>query len=487
MSLGKMLAENAGTYAERVAVIHGDRRITYRELEQAACALANHLRSLGLGKGDKVALMLPNCPEFIIAYFGIQKMGGVAVTLNVQSTPYELRHLLGNSDTRCLITQGMLARRFEEIREELPLCSHLITTNGPEEDSPFSQIVAKGPFTTEIPGLEDDDPAVMIYTAGLTGKPLGAVLTHRNLLTQSVLLRTVCHRTEEDKDIGLAVIPFFHSFGAAVNMLLPLRIGAGIVLMERFTLDGIFGAIEKERVTYIAAVPRLFLGMLFHAGAEKYRTDSLKFCITGGAAMPPEFIPVFEQRFGAKVMEGYGLTEASPVSSFSRLDMPQKPGSIGIPIPGVVAKIVDEEGRELPRGSVGELVLQGENIMKGYYKDEEATAQVIKEGWLYTSDLGRMDEDGYIFLTGRKKRMIITSGFNVYPREIEIVLGLHPAVQTARIVGKEDLLRGEIVKAIVVKNTGAEIEERELLKHCRTYLSSYKVPREIEFVTEIGE
>ena len=487
MSLGKMLAENAGTYAERVAVIHGDRRITYRELEQAACALANHLRSLGLGKGDKVALMLPNCPEFIIAYFGIQKMGGVAVTLNVQSTPYELRHLLGNSDTRCLITQGMLARRFEEIREELPLCSHLITTNGPEEDSPFSQIVAKGPFTTEIPELEGDDPAVMIYTAGLTGKPLGAVLTHRNLLTQSVLLRTVCHRTEEDKDIGLAVIPFFHSFGAAVNMLLPLRIGAGIVLMERFTLDGIFGAIEKERVTYIAAVPRLFLGMLFHAGAEKYRTDSLKFCITGGAAMPPEFIPVFEQRFGAKVMEGYGLTEASPVSSFSRLDMPQKPGSIGIPIPGVVAKIVDEEGRELPRGSVGELVLKGENIMKGYYKDEEATAQVIKEGWLYTSDLGRMDEDGYIFLTGRKKRMIITSGFNVYPREIEIVLGLHPAVQTARIVGKEDLLRGEIVKAIVVKNTGAEIEERELLKHCRTYLSSYKVPREIEFVTEIGE
>ena len=186
-------------------------------------------------------------------------------------------------------------------------------------------------------------------------------------------------------------------------------------------------------------------------------------------------------------MEGYGLTEASPVSSFSRLDMPQKPGSIGIPIPGVAAKIVDEEGRELPRGSVGELILKGENIMKGYYKDEEATAQVIKEGWLYTSDLGRMDGDGYIFLTGRKKRMIITSGFNVYPREIEIVLGLHPAVQEARIIGKEDLLRGEIVKAVVVKKPGMEIEERELLKHCRTYLSSYKVPREIEFVTEIGE
>jgi long-chain acyl-CoA synthetase len=486
MSLGKMLAESAGKYAERVAVIHGDRRITYRKLERAACALANHLRSEGLGKGDKVALMLPNCPEFIIAYFGIQKMGGVAVTLNVQSTSYELRHLLGNSDSKCLITQDTLAKRLEEIREELPLCRRLITTtSGPEEDSAFREIVEKGPFTTEIPDIEDNDPAVMIYTAGLTGKPLGAVLTHRNLLTQSLLLRTIAHRTEED--VGLAVIPFFHSFGAVANMLAPLRIGAGVVLMDRFTLDGIFGAIEKERITYIAAVPRLFLGMFFHEGAEKYRIDALKLCVTGGAAMPAEFIPLFEQKFGVRIMEGYGLTEASPASSFSRLDMPQKPGSIGIPIPGVAAKIVDEEGRDLPRETVGELILRGENVMKGYYKDEEATAQVIREGWLHTSDLGRMDGDGYIFLTGRKKRMIITSGFNVYPREIEIVLCLHPAVQEARIIGKEDLLRGEIVKAVVVKKPGAEIEERELLRHCRTYLSSYKVPREIEFVTEIGE
>jgi long-chain acyl-CoA synthetase len=485
MSLGKMLTESATKYAERVAVIHGERRITYRELERAACALASHLRSEGLGRGDKVALMLPNCPEFIIAYFGIQKMGGVAVTLNVQSTSYELRHLLENSDSKCLITQGSLAKRFEEIRGELPLCRGLITTNGPEEDSLFREIVAKGPFTTEIPEMQDDDPAVMIYTAGLTGKPLGAVLTHRNLETQSLLLRTIAHCTE--KDIGLAVIPFFHSFGAVANMLAPLRIGAGIVLMDRFTLDGIFGAIEKEGISYVAAVPRLFLGMFLHEGADKYQIDSLKLCVTGGAAMPVEFIPAFEQKFNVKIMEGYGLTEASPVSSFSRLDMAQKPGSIGIPIPGVAAKIVDAEGRELPRGIVGELILQGENIMKGYYKDEKATAQVIKEGWLYTSDLGRMDEDGYIFLTGRKKRMIITSGFNVYPREIEIVLGLHPAVQAARIVGKEDLLRGEIVKALVVKKPGAEIEERELLRHCRIYLSSYKVPREIEFVTEIGE
>jgi long-chain acyl-CoA synthetase len=485
MSLGKMLTESAEHYPENTAVIQGERRLTYRELNRAACALGNHLRSIGLGKGDKVSVMLPNCPEFVIAYFGIQKIGGVAVTLNVQSTPYELLHLLGNSDTQCLITQGILAKRFEEIKKELPLCRRLVTTNGPEEDSPFREIIAKGPFTEEIPELAADDPAVMIYTAGLTGKPLGAVLTHHNLLTQSVLLRTICHLDEHNT--GLAVIPLFHSFGAVANMLALLRIGASVVLMDRFTLDGIFGAIEKERVTYIAAVPRLFLGMLFHTGAEKYRTDSLKFCVTGGAAMPPDFIPVFEKRFGVKIMEGYGLTEASPASSFSRLEMPQKPGSIGIPLPGVEAKIVDDRGREVPREIVGELILKGDNIMKGYYKDEEMTAQVLKDGWLYTSDLGRMDTEGYLFLTGRKKRMIITSGFNVYPREIEIVLCLHPAVQAARIVGKDDLLRGEIVKAIIVKKPGMEIEERELLKHCRTYLSSYKVPREIEFTETIGE
>jgi long-chain acyl-CoA synthetase len=483
MSLGKMLAECAGIYGEKVAVVHGEKRLTYRELERAACALGNHLRSEGLDRGDKVAIMLPNCPEFVIAYFAVQKIGGVAVTLNVQSTPYELRHLLGNSDSRGLITQGTLAKRFAEIRNELLLCRLLIEANGADEPSPFREIVERGPFTLEPPEMADGDPAVMIYTAGLTGKPLGAVLTHKNLLTQSLLLRTICHLDEHNT--GLAIIPFFHSFGAVANMLAALRIGAGMVLMDRFTLDGIFGAIEKEKVTYIAAVPRLFLGMVFHEGAEKYRMDSLKVCITGGSAMPPEFIPVFEQKFGVKIMEGYGLTEASPVSSFSRLDMPQKPGSIGIPIPGVEEKIVDEEGRELPRGEVGELIIRGENVMKGYYKDEAMTAQVIRDGWLHTSDLGRMDGDGYIFLTGRKKRMIITSGFNVYPREIELVLGLHPAVREAAIIGKEDLLRGEIVKALVVKNPGAEIEERELLRHCRTYLSSYKVPREIEFVEEL--
>jgi long-chain acyl-CoA synthetase len=418
-----------------------------------------------------------------MSYFAIQKIGAVAVTLNVLSTSYELRHFLGNSDAKCLITETPLASRYEEIRHELPLCKHVITTSGLTTESPFLDILKQGSDTFEMQDMADNDPAVMIYTAGLTGKPLGAVLTHRNLLTQSDLLWAVYNAT--DKDRGLAAIPLFHAFGAVANMLAVIRIGAGIVLLDRITMDAIFSTIEKEKITYIAAVPRLFLGMIMHNNAEKYDVSSIDFCITGGSAMPPEFIPVFEQKFNVILREGYGLTEASPVCSVGRRDMLHKPGSIGTVIPGVEAKVFDDQSNEVPRGEIGELVIRGDNVMKGYYKDEEATARVIRNGWLHTSDLARIDEAGYIFLTGRKKRMIITSGFNVYPREVEMVLELHPAVKASMVVSKPDLLRGEIVKALIVRNPDVPAEERDITRHCRTYLSSYKVPREVEFVESL--
>jgi long-chain acyl-CoA synthetase len=331
--------------------------------------------------------------------------------------------------------------------------------------------------------LSNNDPAVIIYTAGLTGKPLGAVLTHGNLLSQSELLRSVYHSTEKER--GMAVIPLFHAFGAVANMLAPVRIGASAVLQDRITMDAIFNTIQKEKVTYIAAVPRLFLGMIFHGDADNYDVSSLDFCITGGSAMPPEFIPVFEEKFNVILREGYGLTEASPVCSVGRRELMHKPGSIGTLIPGVEAKVVDEQDNDLPKNEIGELLIRGDNVMQGYYKDNVATARVMRNGWLHTSDLARIDEDGYIFLTGRKKRMIITSGFNVYPREVETVLELHPAVKACMVVGEPNLLRGEIVKALIAKNPDVQIDEREISRHCRTYLSSYKVPREIQFVESI--
>ncbi|MGA3206572.1 MAG: AMP-binding protein [Syntrophales bacterium] len=483
MSLGRMLEESSHRYANNAATIYDGKSLTYEALHSAVNSLGNELKSVGIQKGDKVAIMLPNCPEFVISYFAVQKIGAVAVTINILSTSYELRHLLGNSDTKCLITETPLAKRYEEIKEDIPLCNHIITTSGLDTSSQFREIIEKGPFTLEMPYIADDDPAVMIYTAGLTGRPLGALLTNGNLLSQSDLLWSVYHATEKDR--GLAVIPLFHAFGAVANMLAAVRIGASIVLLDRITMDAIFSTIEKEKVTYIAAVPRLFLGMIMHNGAEKYDVSSIDFCITGGSTMPPEFIPMFEEKFNVILREGYGLTEASPVCSVGRRDMAHKPGSIGTVIPGVEARAVDDRGNVVPRGEIGELVIRGVNVMKGYYKNEEATAQVIRNGWLYTSDLARIDEDGYIFLTGRKKRMIITSGFNVYPREVEMVLELHPAVQASMVVGKPDLMRGEIVKALVVRNPDIPLNEKELTRHCRTYLSSYKVPRAIEFVESI--
>lgn len=480
ITLGDMLEESSVSYSDNISIIHKGKILTYGELNDSTNALGNALTKRGIKKGDKVAIMLPNTPDFIISYFAVVKLGAVAVTLNTLSTSYELIHLLSDSESRALITTAAAVKRFEEIRGDCPLCEHLIVTEGDEGDISIEDVLATGPRDLEAVGISLDDPAVMIYTAGLTGKPLGAVLTHGNLSTQSLLLRDMIHADEHDR--GLCLIPLFHSFGAVANMLGILKVGASLVMMDQFKMDSIFKAIEEKKITYIAAVPRLFLGMFIYEGAEKHNLDSLRLCVTGGSAAPPELFGSFEKKFKVRLMEGYGLTEASPVCSFSRFDMVQKTGSVGIPIPGVEAKVIDDSGEKLPAGEEGELLVRGPNVMKGYYGNDAATADVVKEGWLHTGDLAWIDKDGYIFLTGLKKRMIITSGFNVYPKEVEDVLHMHGAVESARVVGKPDMMRGETVKAIIVKKEGAEVDDKAIIKHCRIYLSPYKTPRTIEFV-----
>ena len=484
ISLGHMLEESCRQWPQHLALLQEEFSLTYADLDRAVNSLGNRLQAEGLQKDDKIALMLPNGIEFVVSYFAIQKIGAVAVTLNVLSTAYELRHLLGNSEARGLITTTMLAPKLAEIGSDIPLCTFLLCHDEQKPDnSPLRIAMSAGPFTLEMPEMKGSDPAVIIYTSGLTGQPVGAVLTHDNLLNQSFLLQVVCGTTDQDR--GLAVIPFFHSFGAVVNMLCVVRVGASVVIMDGFSVEGIFKAIEQEKITFIAAVPRLFIGMVMQPEDKNFDLSSLKLCISGGAAMPLEFFPRFEARFGIKIMEGYGLTEASPVCAFTRPAGVHKPGSIGPVVPNVEARVVDDAGRDLPTGGIGELVIRGSNVMQGYYHDEAATAAVIRNGWLYTGDLARIDEEGFIFLTGLKKRMIITSGFNVYPREVELVLNLHPAVQASLALGKPNLLRGEVVKALIVKNPDIEVDNKELVRHCRKYLSSYKVPRDIEFVERL--
>ena len=485
MNLVRLIEDAAQNFAQRPALIRENQRISYNQLNSSINAVAHLLKQTGITKGDKVALMLPNIPEFVYCYFAAVKLGAVVVPLNTFSTSHELSYLLENSDAKVLITIESARKRHEEIKDKLSSCKNLITIDSSNQDSPFKKALAEGPFSNPSIPVAPEDPAVIIYTSGLTGNPLGAVLSHHNLYSQSSLVSDIVKRTSQDK--GLSLIPLFHSFGATANMIAIMRVGCSVVMMDRFTMDSIFSSIEKEKITYICAVPRLYLGMMFYEGAAKYDISSLTVCVTGGSTMPPEFIPAFEKQFGVKILEGYGLTEASPVCSFTRVGMVQKPGSIGTVIPGALIKIVDETGDELPRGEIGELIVRGENVMKGYYKDDPATASVIKDGWLYTGDLGKMDQDDYIFLTGRKKRMIITSGFNVYPREVENVLNQHPAVKASRVVAKADLMRGEIVKAEIVKKDGVLVDDKGIMKHCRIYLSPYKVPREVEFVTKIED
>ena len=484
MNLGKLFEDACSTYRDNVAIVFEENRLTFGNFNRSVSSLANHLKTLGIGKGDKVALMLPNVPEFPITYFACQKLGAVAVTLNVMSTSYELQYLLDNSDSKVLITAATSARRFEEIKDRLATCRHLLLTEVDDGPMSMKKALEAGPFEFEPSDAAENDPAVMIYTSGLTGKPLGAVLTHGNLISQSSLLKTLFAATQTDK--ALCLIPLFHSFGAVANMLNPILMGACVVMLDAFSIESIFKTIENEKITYTAAVPRVFLGMLLQEGAGSFDVSSLKFCVTGGSAMPPAYMPQFEKKFKVRLREGYGLTEASPVCSVTRLEMVQKPGSIGIPIPGLEARIVDDGERDLARGEIGELIVRGPNVMEGYYKDAAATALVLRNGWLHTGDLALIDADGHIFLKGRKKRMIITSGFNVYPREVEIVLNMHPIVQDSKVIGKSDLMRGEIVKALVVKKEGATADDKAILKHCRTYLSSYKIPREIEFVDRLN-
>ena len=479
MNMGRMLQETTEHYPENPAIIYEGKRISYKNLNQFVEALAHHLQGLGIRKDDKVAIMLSNCPEFVISYFAALRLGAIAVTLNVMSTSYELQHLIENSDAKVFITTDSLAKRFQSIQETLPLCKHLITTSGLKSGSIFDEIIRSGYVTVDAPTLRQNDPAVMLYTAGLTGKPLGAVLTYNNLATQADLLRTICNGTKDDR--SLAVIPLFHSFGAATNMLCPLCIGGAIVLMDHFTMEGIFTTIQKEQVTYITAVPRLFMGMLFHDKLKEYNLSSLRMGITGGSPMQPELFTEFEKHLGIRILEGYGLTETSPCCIFTMPDKVQKPGSIGTVLPRVEAKVLDDAGCEVAAGVVGELVVRGDVVMQGYYKDEAATSEVIRNGWLHTGDLAHMDEEGYVFLDGVKKRMIITSGFNVYPKEVELILNMHPAVVTSKVIGKKDLMRGEIVKAFIVKKRGDKTDEKEIIQHCRNYLSSYKVPREVVF------
>jgi long-chain acyl-CoA synthetase len=511
VTVPEFLRSSARRYPNHVALVFLGRRITYRELKAEVDRVAAALYRLGVRKGDRIAIMLPNCPQAVIAYYATLSIGGVAVLTNPLYVERELEHQWGTSGVETAFVIDLLWPRVAAVRSKLPL-KHLIVTGvqdflpfpknrlfpiqlrrqGKWVDVPFGEGVY--PFKT-LPGagraesppdvaLSPDDLACLQFTGGTTGLPKGAMLTHRNLVASVNQIRTFLmqgHADAQDRVVG--ILPIFHVYGMNGVMNLGVHLAATVVLLPRLDIKMLVDAMRKERPTFFLGVPALFVAVNSFPGIDDIDLTSIKGCFSGGAPLPVDVIKTFEARTGARIMEAYGMTEASSVTHVNPRRGVRKYGSIGVPILGTDAKIMDIETgtREMPVGEAGELWVKGPQVMVGYWNHPEETAQVLTDGWLHTGDIARMDEDGYFYIVDRKKDLIITGGLNVYPREVEEVLRQHPAVQEAAVIGLPDGLRGEKVTAYVVLKPGERASAADLRSFCRSQLAQYKVPRAVHF------
>ncbi|HEY1274111.1 MAG TPA: long-chain fatty acid--CoA ligase [Thermoleophilaceae bacterium] len=478
-SLARILTDTAATHGDHVAFKLDDVELTYSMLDGASAHMAGLLRSKGVRPGDRVGLMLPNVPYFPVIYYGILRAGGVVVPMNVLLKGREVRFYLEDPGAKLLFAWHGFAEAAEAGAAEAGAECVLV------EPGSFERAVGESEPFTELAERAADDTAVVLYTSGTTGTPKGAELTHANLYRNcSATSRTLAGFTAGD--VLLGALPLFHSFGQTCTMNSAVVTGATVTMLPRFEPEKALEIIERDRVTVFQGVPTMYNAMLHAESADSADTSTLRLCMSGGAALPAELMRAFEEKFGCVILEGYGLSETSPVASFNHPDRDRKPCSIGTPIEGVDMKLVDDDGRDVPQGEVGEIVIRGHNIMKGYWERPEATAEAITgDGWFHSGDMARVDEDGYFFIVDRKKDLIIRGGYNVYPREVEEVLYEHPAVQEAAVVGVPDEHLGEEVGAAVTLKKGEHVTEEELRAYVKEQVASYKYPRRIWFVDEL--
>jgi long-chain acyl-CoA synthetase len=488
LNLASLLRDSAAMHPKKSALAIGDTVLSYETVHAYAQKLAGALAKLGLRRGQHVALMLPNVPQFTIAYFAAQYLGTPVVPLNVLLTPDEIAYHLTDSDAVALVAWEGFWEQAQAGFRRAESCRHLIVaranpadTSAPPESHNLTALIGGGEAVKELPDTMPDDTAVILYTSGTTGRPKGAELSHFNLFYNAEYSATRLAPLAADT-VALAVLPLFHSFGQTVIQNGTVRLGGTIVLMPRFDPKGAFELMQKHRVTFFAGVPTMYFALLNYPEASQYDLSSLKFCASGGSAMPVEVMRAFDEKYKVNILEGYGLSETSPVASFNVMDKPKRPGSIGIPVAGVEFKLVDEAGRTVTEPMVpGEIWIKGHNVMKGYYKRPEATAESIKGGWFATGDIAHRDADGFYYIVDRKKDMIIRGGYNVYPREIEEVLYAHPAVLEAAVIGVKRERDGEEVKAIIALKPGSKATADDIINYCKQKLAAYKYPRIVEF------
>jgi len=488
LNLATLLRESAARFPDKSAVVHDDVALTYGAVHGAAQRLAGALARLGVRRGQHVALMLPNVPQFTIAYYAAHYLGAPVVPLNVQLTPDEIAYHLADSDAVALVAWEGCIDRAQAGVLRASACRHLVLASAGSHSatscdgiSSMSGLIAAGEPMTDVADTMPDDTAVVLYTSGTTGRAKGAELTHFNLVCNAeYCAERLLPLTPQT--VALAALPLFHSFGQTLLQNAVLCAGGTVVLMSRFDPGAALLLMQKHGVSLFAGVPTMYFSLLHHPKAVRYDLSSLKHCVSGGAAMPVDVMRAFDDRYGVNILEGYGLSETSPVASFNVLDRPKKAGSIGIPIRGVEFKLVDEEGRTVTEPRVpGEICIKGRNVMKGYYKRREATAEVLHAGWFSTGDVAYRDEDGAYFIVDRKKDMIIRGGYNVYPREVEEVLYAHPAVLEAAVIGVEHERYGEEVKAVLSLKPDQTVTGDEVIAFCKEKLAAYKYPRIVEF------
>ncbi len=485
MSLYELLKQSEEDYPELTAIIDGDRELTYSQLRNAVDRFATGLFRRGFRKGDRLGLMLPNGLEYVIAYYAVQRLGGIVVQINPMYQLSELSFILNDSETEWVVCEPEQQEKIAKIGLADKL--HCIFTDRISEPGSYYDEDLMSAEQIELPPLDiapKEDIAVLQYTGGTTGQSKGVMLTHYNLVGNIIQAYTFSDGVfERPGEKMLAVSPFFHVYGMNCTMNLTIYTAGVLICVKRFRVEEILELIKKHRPTYFPGVPTMYIALLQHPDFQRSGLDSIKICTSGSAPMPLELMTKFEQKSGSKIIEGFGLTETSPVTHRNPLRGLRKPGSIGIPIQNTDCKIVDLETgtREMPPGEPGELIIKGPQVMKGYWKKPEDTLQCLRDGWLYTGDVATMDEDGYFYIVGRKKEMIIAGGYNIYPNEVEEVLYQHPAVAEACVFGVPDSYRGETVKAVIVLNKQASVTKEELSNWCRERLARYKVPKLFEF------
>lgn len=495
MNLSTQLSDTAQRLGDKPAYYFMDNSSTFAELDQAVTMFASGLEKLGVKKGDHIALLLGNSPHFVISLYGALRLGAVVIPVNPIYTAEEINYILNNGDVKLVITIDKLLPLFENLQQYFPKVENVVVCEtGGEVDltsaqeklgdklNLFPQVLQTGNPAFVGPELTDDEVAVVLYTSGTTGKPKGAMLTHKNLFSNAKDISDYLMMSEDDRVI--TTLPVFHVFALTVVVNAPLMNGATMVIVPSFSPAEIFRLVEKYEATVFAGVPTMYNYLYQYPEGTADQFETLRLCISGGSSLPVALLENFEKKFNVMISEGYGLSEASPVTCFNPLDRPRKAGSIGRSIVNVENKVVDELGNEVPVGEVGELIARGPNIMKGYYKMPEETAATIRDGWLYTGDLARMDEDGYFYIVDRKKDMVIVGGYNVYPREVEEVLYNHDDVVEVAVLGVPDPNTGEAVRAFVVVKNDA-ITEADLLAYCEERLAKYKLPKSIEFLDEL--